>query len=102
MTLTRDDGEQLGEQLNGVAAAAAAAMTDSPTSSRRSLVVASATKTNTTDFILPSCTVLFSTSVQVFEQLYSSPSDREKKQLKIYNKHQNTIGTLDCQAVTHV
>jgi len=45
MTFTRDDSEQLGEQLNGVAAAAAAAMTDSPTpSSRRSLVVASATK----------------------------------------------------------
>jgi len=83
MTLTRDDGEQLGEQLNGVAAAAAAEMTDSSTSSsRRSLVVASATKTNTTDLILPSCTVLFSTSVQVFEHLYSSPSDREKKTTK--------------------
>jgi len=41
----------------------------------------------------------------IFEQLYSSPSDREReknKQKTIYNKHQNTIGTLDYQAVAHV
>ena len=41
--------------------------------------------------------------VAIFEQLYSSPSDRERKQTKtIYNKHRNKIGTLDYQAVTHV
>jgi len=38
-----------------------------------------------------------------FEQLYSSPSDREKKQTKtIYNRHQNTIDMQDYQAVTRV
>jgi len=32
-----------------------------------------------------------------------SSSDSEKKQNKtVYNKHQNTIDTLDYQAVTHV
>jgi len=38
------------------------------------------------------------------EQLYSSASDREKKQTKktIYNKHQNTIDVQDNQAVTCV
>jgi len=42
------------------------------------------------------------------EQLYSSPSDRETERERereketIYNKHQNTIGTLDYQAVTQV
>jgi len=38
-----------------------------------------------------------------YEQLYSSPSDREKNEQKtIYNKHLNTIGTLDYQAVNYV
>jgi len=34
-----------------------------------------------------------------YEQLYSSPSDREKnKQKTIHNKHKNTIDMLDYQA----
>ena len=39
-----------------------------------------------------------------YEQLYSSASDREKKQTKktMYNKHRNTIDMEDYQAVTCV
>ena len=37
------------------------------------------------------------------EQLYSSPSDRERKtNKKICNKHQNTVDIQDYQAVTCV
>jgi len=46
------------------------------------------------------CSLYYDIAVGI-EQLYLSPSDRERKET-IYNKHQNTIGTLDYQAVTHV
>ena len=44
------------------------------------------------------------TSVGLYEQIYSSPSDREKnKQTKtIYNKHKNTIDIQDYHAVARV
>ena len=43
-------------------------------------------------------------SVGLYEQIYSSPSDREKnKQTKtIYNKHKNTIDVQDYHAVARV
>jgi len=34
--------------------------------------------------------------------IYHQAIERENKQETVYNKHQNTTGTLDYQAVTHV
>jgi len=50
--------------------------------------------------------VQFDKIASVYEQRYSSPSDREKnKQTNkkaVYNKHQNAINMLDYQAITHI